>query len=461
MKTNKKIFSEKNPRPKSSISMHNLPNLPLKYRNKKTYPIISNEKDSNFDFNVNLIPKLEAEKIYKVNLDLKQEIKELKKNIDFYKTNNQKLTLTISQKNKEINDLTNQIILKNKEIMTMEKKKKEKKEKDTTQIINNENSLEDKLTIKKLKNEVNEVKEEMHRMKLTLIKKDEELFNIKKNKKFTDHQELLIKYGILLDEFNKLRNMKLINSDKNYLVCLNNEKNLQLENQKLNGIITALNKEKDQYYLEKKKLNDEITDLKNKLELANSNSKLLKNKKKLYEQKYKKNIKEQVIQKEYEEEKKEMVDKINKLQKKLDYYMLNAVKNKEYIINKNNIPNKEENKNNNYINKEIRRNIINVKETKNPEENIDNKILLMQSLITELTKENKELLEKNQNYELKINSLLQTNNEILKSNMGLDNLFISNNIQNNDTNTKKEKEPKEQKNHDETESISKDDDYYN
>ena len=37
----------------------------------------------------------------------------------------------------------------------------------------------------------------------------------------------------------------------------------------------------------------------------------------------------------------------------------------------------------------------------------------MQSLITELTKENKELLEKNRNYELKINSLLQTNKEIL------------------------------------------------
>ena len=457
MKINQNKFSDKYNRPKSSIPIHNLPNIPLKYKNKKkSYPIISNnERESNFDFNVNLIPKIDAEKIYKVNLDLKEEIKELKKNIDFYKTNNQKLSLSISQKNKEIDELTNQLILKNKVIMTMEKKKKENKE----QIpINNENSLEDKLIIKKLKNEVNEVKEEMHRMKLTLLKKEEELFNIKKSKKFTDFQELLIKYGILLDEFNKLRNMKLINSDKNYLVCLNNEKSLKLENQKLNEIIISLNKEKDKYYLEKKKLNDEISDLKNKLELANNNSKLMKNKKKLYEQKYKQNIKEQVIQKEYEEEKKEMVDKINKLQKKLDYYMLNAVKNKEYIINKNVNANKEENKNNNFINQEIRRNIINVKEIKNPEENIDTKILLMQSLITELTKENKELLEKNQNYELKISSLLQTNKEILNSNMGLDNLFISNNIQNNDNNIKKEKQTKEKKEHNETESISKDDD---
>ncbi len=81
----------------------------------------------------------------------------------------------------------------------------------------------------------------------------------------------------------------------------------------------------------------------------------------------------------------------------------------------------------------------------------------MQSLIAELTKENKELLEKNQSYELKINSLLQTNKEILNSNMGLDSLFMSNNNQINNTNSKKDKENKEQKYHDETESISKDD----
>ena len=297
----------------------------------------------------------------------------------------------------------------------------------------------------------------MQRLKLSLLKKEEELFTIKKNEAFTNYQELHIKYEILLEKFNKLRNMKLINSDKNYLVCLDNEKNLNLEIFKLKEIISALNQERDKYYLEKKSLNDEINDLKNKLDLARGNSKLIKNKMKTYEQKYKKNIKEQVIQKEYEEEKKEMIDKINKLQKKLDYYMLNAVKNKEYQINNNKLT-KEENKNNNLINNEIRRNIINVKNIKNPEENFDNKILLMQSLITELTKENKELLEKNQNYEIKINSLLQTNREILNSNMCLDNLFLDNNIQNNKNKPQLEKEAKEQKNRDETESISKDED---
>ena len=328
-----------------------------------------------------------------------------------------------------------------KEIKQKNVKEKKIKEENQGLGMKNENVLEDKLIIKKLKNEVNEVKEEMHRLQLSLLQKEDELYEIKKNKKFTDYQELKIKYETVLNEFNKLRNAKLINSDKNYFLCLESDKMLRCEIKNLQGIIELLNQEKDNYLLEKKKMMDIIDELKSKLELSNNNNKLIKNKKKLFEQKYKKNIKDQVILKEYEEEKKEMIDKINKLQKKLDYYMLNAVKNKEYEIKNK----KEENKNNNiFANSEIRRNIIKVKNIQNPEDNYDNKILLMQSLISELTKENKELLEKNKNYELKINSLLQTNKEILNSNLGMDNLFLSNNIINNENNQMKEKEQKKQ-----------------
>lgn len=456
MNKNLNIFKEKNTRPQSSNSFRNLPNILMIKKNKPSYPIIeSNLKEENFDFNINLIPKIEAENIYKDNFDLKEKIKELKKKIDFYKTNNQKLSQSISQKNREINELTNQLILKNKELMSKEKKQKLKKDKDTT--TNSENILEEKIKIKKLNNEVNAIKEEMHKLKLILLQRDEEILELKKNKKITDYQELKIKYETLLDEFNKLRNRKLINSDKNYFLCLENDKKFRNEIQILNDIILGLNVEKDKYYLERKKLMDEIKDLKSKLELANNNSKLMKNKKKLYEEKYKKNVKEQVLIKEYEEDKKEMIDKINKLQKKLDYYMLNAVKNKEYVINKTNSKIKNEENKNNFVSNEIRKNIISVKNVTNPEENYDNKILLMQSLITELTKENKELLEKTKNYEIKINSLLQTNKEILNSNMGLDNIFVSNNAMNNENQRKNENDKKEEKNKNETESISKDD----
>ena len=453
-----------NSRPRSSSMLNNNNNLPsIIYTQKKKYnnPLISKgERHTNFEVDIN--PKLDSEEIYKKNQELKEIIKELNKKIDFYKTNNQKLSQSITKKNKEINELTNQLILKNNELMKKEIKQKnvkEKKIKEENQGLGmkNENVLEDKLIIKKLKNEVNEVKEEMHRLQLSLLQKEDELFEIKKNKKFTDYQELKIKYETVLNEFNKLRNAKLINSDKNYFLCLESDKMLRCEIKNLQGIIELLNQEKDNYLLEKKKLLNEIDELKSKLELSNNNNKLIKNKKKLFEQKYKENIKDQVILKEYEEEKKEMIDKINKLQKKLDYYMLNAVKNKEYEIKNK----KEENKNNNiFANSEIRRNIIKVKNIQNPEDNYDNKILLMQSLISELTKENKELLEKNKNYELKINSLLQTNKEILNSNLGMDNLFLSNNIINNENNQMKEKENKVQKKQDENENetISKDDD---
>ena len=458
MKNNQNNISS---RPRSSSMSNYNNNLPsIIYTQKKKYnnPLISKgERHTNFEVDIN--PKLDSEEIYKKNQELKEIIKELNKKIDFYKTNNQKLSQSITKKNKEINELTNQLILKNNELMKKEIKQKnvkEKKIKEENQGLGmkNENVLEDKLIIKKLKNEVNEVKEEMHRLQLSLLQKEDELFEIKKNKKFTDYQELKIKYETVLNEFNKLRNAKLINSDKNYFLCLESDKMLRCEIKNLQGIIELLNQEKDNYLLEKKKMMDIIDELKSKLELSNNNNKLIKNKKKLFEQKYKKNIKDQVILKEYEEEKKEMIDKINKLQKKLDYYMLNAVKNKEYEIKNK----KEENKNNNiFANSEIRRNIIKVKNIQNPEDNYDNKILLMQSLISELTKENKELSEKNKNYELKINSLLQTNKEILNSNLGMDNLFLSNNIINNENNQMKEKEQNKQ-DENENETISKDDD---
>ena len=447
-------------RPKSSFSFRN------SQKNKKSlYPIISQRGfDSKYDFKVNLIPKLEAEKIYKENMELKETIKELITKIDFFKTNNQKLIQDISKKNKEIDELTNQVILKNKELQNEQRKKRENKNNNNkasveSNIINNDNSFESQLIIKKLKNEVNDLKEEMQRLKLELLQKDEKLFEIKKEKKYTDYQELSIKYNILKEEFNKLRTIKTIRQDKDTISIIQSEQYLIKEIQNLNEVIKGLKKENDYFYLVKKKLNDEIKDLKSRLELSNNKNKLIKKKKDLYERRYKKNVKEQVILKEYEEEKKEMKTKIDELQNKVDKYMSKEIANKEYKKNKI-INNFEENKKNDIkVYQNIQRNIINVKKNNVPEENYDNKILLMQSLITELTKENKELLEKNKNYEIKINSLLQTNKEILNSNMGMDDLFKSNNNMPLDNNLNLDmilNEPK--KKNSEDENISKDDD---
>lgn len=283
MKNNQNNISS---RPRSSSMSNYNNNLPsIIYTQKKKYnnPLISKgERHTNFEVDIN--PKLDSEEIYKKNQELKEIIKELNKKIDFYKTNNQKLSQSITKKNKEINELTNQLISKNNELMKKEIKQKnvkEKKIKEENQGLGmkNENVLEDKLIIKKLKNEANEVKEEMHRLQLSLLQKEDELFEIKKNKKFTDYQELKIKYETVLNEFNKLRNAKLINSDKNYFLCLESDKMLRCEIKNLQGIIELLNQEKDNYLLEKKKMMDEIDELKSKLELSNNNNKLIKNKK--------------------------------------------------------------------------------------------------------------------------------------------------------------------------------------
>ena len=219
----KEISNRKTSRPQSSYSLHNLPNLTNRFpKNKK------NSEDT-FEFKVNLNPKEDKENLSKYNMDLKQEIKDLNKKIDFLTSNNHKLSQVITKKNKEIDELTNQIILKNKELATKEKKQKNKKisqnsenskncntpEAPKTSKSKKENKLEKELEIKKCHHEISRVKEEYNKLKLEIINKDEEILNLKRNKKITDYMELKIKNDILTQEFNKLKEMYLISLDMN------------------------------------------------------------------------------------------------------------------------------------------------------------------------------------------------------------------------------------------------------
>ena len=226
-----------------------------------------------------------------------------------------------------------------------------------------------------------------------------------------------------------------------------NENILKAEIQTQHDIIIQLNQEIDGFSLERKRMMTEIKELKNKLDLSLNNNKFIKNTKDKYEQKYRRNIKEQVIQKEYEKEKKEMLTKINKLQKQLDYYRMIAMKEKDFGANEKNMSNKIENKNiinNNLFNN--RKDGIIVKAPPHPEENYDNKILLMQSIITELTNDKKELLEKLKLYEDKINHKneniqIQDNNTIKSSNLLKTNeeILIGDNNENVNLENKEEK----------------------
>lgn len=426
----KEILNKKNSRPQSSFSYHNLPNLSNrlpKMTNSKKY---DDNKEDSFDFKVNLIPKIDRENMYKRNMDLKQEIKDLNKKIDFLKSNNHKLSQIITQKNKEIDDLTNQLILKNKEQLTKEKKEKlskksqnsknseKSKEKPENKKINKVNIFEKDLQLKKLYNELSITKEEYNKLVLESKNKDDEILNLKRNKKITDYMEVKIKNDILTQEFNKLKEMYVLSLEMNKKSenFGKYENILKAEILTQNDIIMKLNKEIDNFALERKKYTNEIKDLRNKLELSLNNNKLIKNKKNVFEKKFKKNIKEQVIQKEYEQEKKEMYKKMKNMKEKLEYYMRIAQKEKDFGSNPNN---KNENKinvnnnvNNNVGNKIIkieRNSPIIVRKEENPEKNYESKIMLLQSIITELINDKKDLMEKLKKYEENKNDIQKEN----------------------------------------------------
>ena len=347
------VLNKNNSRPKSTSSFQNLPNLTNRFpklsNNKKTSR--DENKEDSFNFKVNLLPKKDKEFMYKSIMDLKQEIKDLKKKIDFLKSNNQKLSQIISQKNKDINDLTNQIILKNKELLTKEKKENfgknnkiikngdKSKEKSENKKINKENVFEKDLQIKTFYNEISRVKEEYNKLIIEIRNKDEEILNLKRNKKITDYMEIKIKNDILTQEFNKLKETYLLSLDMNKKneYFSKNENILKSEIQTQHDIIIQLNQEIDGFSLERKRMMTEIKELKNKLDLSLKNNKFIKNAKDKYEKKYNKNITDQVIQKEYEKEKKEMLTKINKLQKQLDYYRMIAMKGKDFGANEKNM----------------------------------------------------------------------------------------------------------------------------
>ena len=439
----------RNNRPQSSISLHHLPNLTHR-KPKVSYPKITSTKDINRnDYNPHktFIPKLESENIYKNNIDLKQTINDLNKKIDFLKANNQKLSLIISKKDKEIDELTNQVILKNKELVTKEKKERQKEKRNTNKEkspnkndkknITKENNFEKDLQLKKLYNEISLVKEKYNKAIIEIRNKEDEILNLRRNKNLTDYNELRIKNEVLTQEFDKLREMYLLSLDMNKKNenFGRNENILKAEIQTQHDIIIELKNEIELFSLERKQMNDTITDLKNKLELAYNNSKLMKNEKEKIEKRYKKSIKEQVLQKEYEEEKHQMNNQIKNLKDKLDQYMLNAAKYNNYGSNPKNkgkkVESKNKNQDNKYSNVNEGNNAIIIRggkkggittRTVHPEENYDSKTLLMQSIITELTNEKKELLDKIKMYEEQINQINQTkidnnsNNNLNKEN---------------------------------------------
>ena len=239
MKQNKKL-----PRPKSVKNSHRKKyyspyvNGSLKGTDNK-YPNITStysESRGNFNPNSTYIPKIEEENLYKYNISLKEDMNRLKEDYSFLKANNHKLTLLLGKKEKEIDELTTEIINLRNEVERLNSK-----------IDKNNNNRNSRLKSGKNKNKKIEEKDEKEEMKFeekfetaeqriekssayskmkvkynnlnkVLKEKEDEIFKLKKNLVLTKANEDKIQSEILLKELNKIKslyeNVSFINNSK-------------------------------------------------------------------------------------------------------------------------------------------------------------------------------------------------------------------------------------------------------
>ena len=125
----------KQSRPSSSMTFRKLANIYEEKSNKNSLPNINYEPGRNIFFkDFSSLSKIDIEQIYQSNLELRKIVKDLNNKIYILKSNNQKLNQTISQKNKQIDELTNEIILKNKELCKKYKNESIKKKTNQSEL---------------------------------------------------------------------------------------------------------------------------------------------------------------------------------------------------------------------------------------------------------------------------------------------------------------------------------------
>ena len=375
----------------------------------KNYPLIVNANRDFIDPNKTNLPKIEKENLYKNNIELKSNINIIKQENNFLKINNKKLSNLLENKNKEINNLTKEIF--NLQILL-----------DKNLNENNNNNNKKILIEKKSKNskKIDKIKQEYSNLLLNLEEKENEIKNLKQNIILSKQNELKIQNEIYYNELKKIKEI--------YYSIKNNKKNftdkdttiLKNEIETQHNIIIVLNTNINNLKKENKNLNKIINDLNDKIKQQKKEENFLKNENKKLEKKFNNNIKNQVLEIDYKTEKKNFDKKINEMEKKLDFYRNQTIKfkNNNKNLNKNDF-NEENN-----LNQTKKKFQISLNQIENPEKNENEKILLFQSLITELKNLNNEYLKKINFYEIQLYGEIKTKNEQNKKNV---NLNIKNN----------------------------------
>ena len=227
----------------------------------------------------------------------------------------------------------------------------------------------------------------------------EENIKLKKNVSLTKSNEIKIQNEVLVQEMKKIKNLyNDLKSKINEAEDFNKDINiLKAEIETQHGIINTLYQKLDNSTKENKTLKKEINLLKDKGKNSQSSNKFLQSENEKLRKQLKLTLKNQIENKDWENEKKQMFLQIEKLTKDLSYYKNQVIieKAKRPLSSKKN-QNIEENKtNNSSILIKTRPPITVSHEAKNPEETMDKQLLLMQSIISELKEENKELKAKN------------------------------------------------------------------
>jgi len=384
----------------------------------KNYPLIVNSNRDFIDPNKTNLPKIEKENLYKNNIELKSNINIIKQENNFLKINNKKLSNLLENKNKEINNLTKEIfnlqILLDKNLNNNENNNNNNKNKEKSNAKLFLNSSEKKILKTSKNSKIQKIKQEYSNLLINLEEKENEIKNLKQNITLSKQNELAIQNEIYYNELKKIKEI--------YYSIKNNKKNftdkdttiLKNEIETQHNIIIVLNTNINSLKKENKNLNKIINELNDKIKQFKKDENFLKNENKKLEKKFNNNIKNQVLEIDYKTEKKNFDKKINEMEKKLDFYRNQTIKFKNSNFNNKNSNNNNLNDfaNNNEENKNSKNKFqISVNKMENPELKEDEKILLFQSIITELKNLNNEYLKKINFYEIQLYGKIKTKNE--------------------------------------------------
>ena len=333
----------------------------------------------------------------------------LKEDYTFLKANNHRLTLLLGKKEKEIDELTTEIINLRNEVEKLNMKKDNNKNINRVKSGKKNNKKNEEKEEKKSEEKFEKTEEKIEKssffskMKVQynnlnklLKEKEDEIFKLKKNTILTKANEEKIQSEILLKELNKIKNLYVnissINYSKSDLDIQNRIMKTEIENQ--HGIIVQLNTNLNTLKNDKKKLEKELNFLKEKCKSNQNSSKMLSNENKKLQDQMQIILKNEVEKEDWITEKKELNKKIEVLQKDLDHYRLLVVQLKDYNPKNKNNQNQDDKSVLNESNISLFRVVSKNNKMENPEEKENTQILLLQSIIKELTKDKNDLEEK-------------------------------------------------------------------